>query len=86
MKNLFFLIFFLNIIFYFFLISKPLNIETDFLVKEGSNLSEIFRDLEEKNIHFPRAIKLLFNVSGTDKKIYLGRYNIYVLPRPLDRD
>ena len=77
MKYLFFLIFFLNIVFYSFLVSKPLNIETDFSIKEGSNLSEIFSDLEEKNIHFPKAIKLLFNVSGTDKKIYLGRYNIY---------
>ncbi len=77
MKYSFFLIFFLNTFFYFFLISKPLNIETDFLIKEGNNLSEIFTDLEEKNIHFPKVVKLLFNVSGTDKKIYLGRYNIY---------
>jgi UPF0755 protein len=76
-KYLFFLIFFLNIVFYSFLVSKPLNIETDFSIKEGSNLSEIFSDLEEKNIHFPKAIKLLFNVSGIDKKIYLGKYNIY---------
>jgi len=76
-KYLFFLIFSLNIFFYSFLVFKPLNIETDFSIKEGSNLSQIFSDLEEKNIHFPKAIKLLFNVSGIDKKIYLGKYNIY---------
>tara|TARA_B100001057_G_scaffold173560_1_gene174223 strand:+ start:928 stop:1845 length:918 start_codon:yes stop_codon:yes gene_type:complete len=76
-KYLFFLIFFLNIVFYSFLVSKPLNLETDFSIKEGSNLSEIFSDLEEKKIPFPKAIKLLFNVSGIDKKIYLGKYNIY---------
>ena len=76
MKYLFFLIFSLNIIFYIFLISKPLNIESDFSIEEGNNLNEIFASLEEKNIYFPKAIKLIFNVSGIDKKIYLGKYKI----------
>ena len=76
MKYLFFLIFSLNIIFYIFLIYKPLNIESDFSIEEGNNLNEIFASLEEKNIYFPKAIKLIFNVSGIDKKIYLGKYKI----------
>ena len=76
MKYLFFLIFSLNIVFYIFLIYKPLNIESDFLIEDGNNLSEIFTNLEEKNIYFPKAIKLIFNVSGTDKKIGLGKYKI----------
>ena len=76
MKYLFFLIFSLNIVFYIFLIYKPLNIESDFLIEDGNNLSEIFTKLEEKNIYFPKAIKLIFNVSGTDKKIGLGKYKI----------
>ena len=76
MKYLFFLIFSLNIIFYIFLIYKPLNIESDFSIEEGNNLNEIFANLEEKNIYFPKAIKLIFNVSGIDKKIYLGKYKI----------
>ena len=77
MKYLFFLIFSLNIIFYISLIYKPLNIESDFSIKGGDNLSEIFSNLEEKNIFFPKVIKLIFNVSGIDKKIYLGKYKIY---------
>ena len=77
MKYLFFLIFSLNIIFYIFLIYKPLNIESDFSIDAGNNLSEIFKNLEEKNILFPKSIKLIFNVSGIDKKIYLGKYKIY---------
>lgn len=76
MKYLFFLIFSLNIIFYIFLIYKPLNIESDFSIEGGNNLSEIFTNLEEKNIYFPKVIKLVFNVSGIDKKIYLGKYKI----------
>ena len=76
MKYLFFLIFSLNIIFYIFLIFKPLNIESDFSIEGGNNLSKIFYNLEEKNIYFPKAIKLIFNVSGIDKKIYLGNYKI----------
>ena len=76
MKYLFFLIFFLNITFYLFLIYKPLNIESDFSIGDGNNLSEIFKNLEEKNIYFPKAIKLIFNVSGIDKKISLGKYKI----------
>ena len=46
------------------------------MIEEGNNLSEIFTNLEEKKIHFPKAIKLIFNVSGIDKKIYLGNYKI----------
>ena len=76
MKYLFYLIFSLNIIFYIFLIYKPLNIESDFSIDAGNNLSEIFKNLEEKNILFPKSIKLIFNVSGRDKKIYLGKYKI----------
>jgi len=75
-KYLFFLIFSLNIIFYTFLVLKPLNIESDFQITEGNNLSEIFINLEDKNIFMPKVIKLIFNVSGTDKKIYLGKYKI----------
>ena len=76
MKYLFFLIFSFNIIFYIFLIYKPLHIESDFSIEGGNNLSEIFNKLEKKNIYFPKAIKLIFNVSGIDKKIYLGNYKI----------
>ena len=76
MKYLLSLIFSLNVIFYIFLIYKPLNIESEFLIEEGNNLSEIFTNLEEKKIHFPKTIKLIFNVSGIDKKIYLGNYKI----------
>ena len=76
MKYLFFLIFFLNIIFYIFLIYKPLNIESDFSIEGGNNLSQIFTNLEEINIYFPKVIKLIFNVSGIDKKIYSGQYKI----------
>ncbi len=68
----------MNIIFYFFLISKPLNIESEFLIDEGNKLSEIFTSLEDKNIYFPKTIKLIFNISGTDKKIYYGKYKIDV--------
>jgi len=75
-KYLFFLIFSLNIIFYIFLIHKPSNIKSDFSIEEGNNLKEIFTNLEEKKIYFPKVIKLIFNVSGTDKKIHLGKYNI----------
>ena len=84
MKYLFFLIFSLNIIFYIFLIYKPLNIESDFSIEEGNNLNEIFASLEEKNIYFPKAIKLIFNVSGIDKKIYLGKYKIDVKDSLID--
>ncbi len=76
MKYLFSLIFSLNIIFYIFLIYKPINIESDFLIEEGNNLSEIFTKLEDKKIYFPKAIKLIFNVSETDKKLHLGKYNL----------
>ena len=76
MKYLFSLIFSLNIIFYIFLIFKPLNIDSDFSIDKGDKLNEIFTILEEKNIYLPKAIKLIFNVSGKDKKIYLGKYKI----------
>ncbi len=76
MKYLFFLIFSLNIIFYIFLIYKPLNIQSDFSIEEGNSLNEIFVNLEEKNIYLPKAIKLIFNISGADKKVYLGKYKI----------
>ena len=76
MKYLFFLIFSLNIIFYNFLILKPLNIESDFSIDKGDKLNEIFTNLEEKNIYLPKVIKLIFNASGRDKKIYLGKYKI----------
>ena len=76
MKYLFFLIFSLNIIFYIFLIYKPLNIHSDFSIEEGNSLNEIFVNLEEKNIYMPKAIKLIFNISGADKKVYLGKYKI----------
>ena len=76
MKYIFFLIFSLNIFFYIFLIYKPLNTELDFSIEGGNNLSEVFTNLEEKNIYFPKAIKLIFNVFGIDKKIYLGKYKI----------
>jgi len=75
-KYLLSLIFSLNVTFYIFLIYKPLNIESVFLIEEGNNLSEIFTNLEEKKIHFPKTIKLIFNVSGIDKKIHLGNYKI----------
>ena len=76
MKYIFFLIFSLNILFYILLIFKPLDINSDFSIEEGNNLTEIFTDLEEQNIYFPKVIKLIFNVSGSDKNIYLGKYKI----------
>ena len=76
MKYLFFLIFSLNIIFYIFLIYKPLNIQSDFSIEEGNSLNEIFVNLEEKNIYMPKAIKLIFNISGADKKVHLGKYKV----------
>ena len=76
MRYLFPSILTLNIVFYIFLIFKPLNIESKFSIVEGNNLSEIFSDLEEQNIYFPKAIKLVFNFSGTDKKISSGKYKI----------
>ena len=76
MRYLFPSILTLNIVFYIFLIFKPLNVESKFSILEGNNLSEIFSDLEEKNIYFPKAIKLVFNFSGTDKKISSGKYKI----------
>ena len=66
----------MNIIFYIFLVYKPLNIESDFSIEGGNILSEIFTNLEEKNIYFPKSIKLTFNISGIDKKIYPGKYKI----------
>jgi UPF0755 protein len=75
-KYLFFLIFSLNIIFYIFLIYKPLNTQSDFSIEEGNSLNEIFVNLEEKNIYLPKALKLIFNISGADKKVYLGKYKI----------
>ena len=53
-----------------------MNIESDFSINKGDKLNEIFTVLEEKNIYLPKAIKLIFNVSGKDKKIYLGKYKI----------
>ena len=76
MRYLFPSILTLNIVFYIFLIFKPLNIESKFSIVEGNNLSEIFSYLEEQNIYFPKAIKLVFNFSGTDKKISSGEYKI----------
>ena len=76
MRYLFPSILTLNIVFYIFLIFKPLNIESKFSIVEGNNLSEIFSDLEEQNIYFPKAIKLIFNFSGIDKKISSGKYKI----------
>ena len=46
------------------------------MIEEGNNLSEIFTKLEDKKIYFPKAIKLIFNVSETDKKLHLGKYNL----------
>ena len=76
MRFLLLFIFFINIFFYSFLILKPLNLETEFSILEGNNLGEIFKKLEEKNIYFPKVIKLIFNISGVDKKLYLGKYKI----------
>lgn len=76
MKYLLSLIFSLNIIFYILLIYKPIYIESDFSIEEGNNLSEIFAKLEDKKIYFPKVIKLIFNVTETDKKLNLGKYNI----------
>ena len=58
------------------MIFKPLNVESNFSIIQGNNLTKIFIDLEEQNIYFPKAIKLIFNFSGADKKIFLGEYKI----------
>ncbi len=76
MRYLFSSILSLNIVFYILLIFKPLNVESNFSIIQGNNLTKIFIDLEEQNIYFPKAIKLIFNFSGADKKIFLGEYKI----------
>ncbi len=66
----------MNIIFYSFLLFKPLDKEITFSILEGNSLNKILYDLENEEIYFPKAIKLIFTISGTDKKIFLGKYKI----------
>ena len=76
MKYLLLTIFATNIIFYSFLLLKPNGDSFYFLIAQDNNLSDVFEILEEKEIFFPKIIKLIFVVTGTDQKIYQGNYQI----------
>ena len=76
MKYLLLTIFATNIIFYSFLLLKPKGDSFYFLIAQDNNLSDVFEILEEKEIFFPKIIKSIFVVTGTDQKIYQGNYQI----------
>ena len=76
MKYLLLTIFATNIIFYSFLLLKPNGDSFYFLIAQDNSLSDVFEILEEKEIFFPKIIKSIFVVTGTDQKIYQGNYQI----------
>ena len=76
MKYLLLTIFATNIIFYSFLLFKPNGDSFYFLIAQDNSLSDVFEILEEKEIFFPKIIKSIFVVTGTDQKIYQGNYQI----------
>ena len=76
MKYLLLTIFATNIIFYSFLLLKPKGDSFYFLIAQDNSLSDVFEILEEKEIFFPKIIKSIFVVTGTDQKIYQGNYQI----------
>ena len=75
MKYLLLTIFATNIFFYSFLLLKPNGDSFYFLIAQDNSLSDVFEILERKNF-FPKIIKSIFVVTGTDKKIYQGNYQI----------
>tara|TARA_B100001248_G_scaffold122636_1_gene91875 strand:- start:20792 stop:21709 length:918 start_codon:yes stop_codon:yes gene_type:complete len=75
-KYLLLTIFATNIIFYSFLLLKPNGDSFYFLIAQDNSLSDVFEILEEKEIFFPKIIKSIFVVTGTDQKIYQGNYQI----------
>ena len=76
MKYLLLTIFATNIFFYSFLLLKPNGDSFYFLIAQDNSLSDVFEILEEKEIFFPKIIKSIFVVTGTDQKIYQGNYQI----------
>ena len=76
MKYIFLFTFLLNFSFYSFLLIKPLNNSIEFRIEKGEGLEKIFFNLEQKNIFFPKSLKLLFNIFGVDKRIFPGKYKI----------
>ena len=76
MKYIFLFIFLLNLSFYSFLLIKPLNSSIEFRIDKGEGLEKIFFNLEQKNVFFPKSLKLLFNIFGADKRIFPGKYKI----------
>ena len=76
MKYLLLTIFTTNIIFYSFLLLKPNGDSFYFLIAQDNSLRDVFEILEEKEIFFPKIIKSIFVVTGTDQKIYQGNYQI----------
>ena len=76
MKYLLLTIFATNIIFYSFLLLKPNGDSFYFLIAQDNSLRDVFEILEEKEIFFPKIIKSIFVVTGTDQKIYQGNYQI----------
>lgn len=78
MKYIILFIFFLNLSFYCFLLIKPLNNPIEFTIEKGDGLEKIFLNLEQENIYFPKSLKLLFNIFGADKKIFPGKYKVFI--------
>ena len=77
MRYLFLLIILINILFYSFLIFKPLNTSGVFIIAKNDFLNDVFSHLEKKeNIFFPKSIKLIFPIFQKDKFLSLGEYQI----------
>jgi len=75
-KYLFSFIFFINLLFYLFLIFVPINQSYVFSISQGDNLNKIFKNLEDKDIYFPRVLKIMMNIFDIDKKLSQGSYEI----------
>ena len=77
MRYLFLLIILINILFYSFIIFKPLNTSGVFIIAKNDFLNDVFSHLEKKeNIFFPKSIKLIFPIFQKDKFLSLGEYQI----------
>ena len=76
MKYLFSFIFFINLLFYLFLIFVPINQSYVFSISQGDNLNKIFKNLEDKDIYFPRVLKIMMNIFDIDKNLSQGSYEI----------
>jgi len=76
-RYLFLLIILINILFYSFIIFKPLNTSGVFIIAKNDFLNDVFSHLEKKeNIFFPKSIKLIFPIFQKDKFLSLGEYQI----------